>query len=452
MNKPLPTAIIGGGPVAMAAAAQLAKRNMPFILFEKGTEIGSSVLSWKHVRMFSPWAFNIDPAAKELLLDSGWQAPDKEHMPTGEELVSQYLAPLSKLASIRPYIKLESAVTAIHRKGLDKMKSAGRENVPFIIEYEQHGRLDRTEASAVIDATGTWLAPNPAGSGGLAADGEKQHADRIAYGIPDILGADMNRYSGKNVVVIGGGHSAIQALTLLHELKLQVPETTVHWVLRKPKVSDAFGGGENDGLPARGALGTQARQYVQNGNIRVHTPFLVHQIRKQEDSRTLSLIGTSGDDAYELAKIEEIIVATGSRPDFSFLRELRYSYDPAVESVPGLAELIDPNIHSCGTVRPHGEAELRQPEQNFYIVGAKSYGRAPTFLLATGYEQVRSVVAALAGDYEAAREVKLQLPETGGCSVPKSSILNIPISSSAGCCGPKAEDDKASCGPASTTY
>ena len=46
----------------------------------------------------------------------------------------------------------------------------------------------------------------------------------------------------------------------------------------------------------------------------------------------------------------------------------------------------------------------------------KSYGRAPTFLLATGYEQVRSIAAALAGDWTAARDVQLDLPETGVCS------------------------------------
>ncbi len=45
----------------------------------------------------------------------------------------------------------------------------------------------------------------------------------------------------------------------------------------------------------------------------------------------------------------------------------------------------------------------------------KSYGRAPTFLTRTGYEQVRSVVAALAGNLESADEVELTLPETGVC-------------------------------------
>lgn len=438
MIHSLPTAIIGGGPVALAAAAQLAKRNMSFVLLEKGTEVAESVRSWKHVRMFSPWEYNIDAAAKELLLDAGWRAPDLAQMPTGEELVRDYLEPLSELHTIKPFLKLGSRVTAIQRGGFDKMKTAGREHAPFIIEYENKGQTERLEAASVIDATGTWLTPNPIGASGNPADGEKRNADRIAYGIPDILGKDRERYAGKNVVVVGSGHSAIQSLTLLHELKLRMPETTIHWILRKLSVTDAFGGGENDGLPARGALGARAKQYVQNGNVRVHTPILVHRI-KRIGASTLTLLGTKRGEEYAIDRIDEVIVATGARPDFSFLRELRYAVDPSIESVPMLADLIDPNVHSCGTVRPHGEAELRQPEKNFYIVGSKSYGRAPTFLLATGYEQVRSVVAALAGDDEAAREVRLRLPETGVCSATGSLESE---SGGGGCCAPATSSYK----------
>jgi Thioredoxin reductase len=435
MTNSLPTAIIGGGPVGLAAAAHLVKRNMPFVLFEQGTQIGASVLSWEHVRMFSPWEFNIDSAAMELLLETGWIEPQKDLMPTGKELVQLYLEPLSQLKQIKPFIHLESTVKAIHRKGIDKMKTAGRDMAPFIIEYQTQGQMFYTEASAIIDATGTWLTPNPMSASGNFADGEKEHADHITYGIPDVLRSNKARYAGKHIVVVGSGHSAIQSLTLLNELKLQVPETTIHWVLRKNNVSDAFGGGENDGLPARGELGTRANRFVQNGNVLVHTPFLIHQIKQDEENHTLSIIGLKQGQSYSIDKIDQVIVATGSRPDFAFLRELRYSTDSAVESVPQLAELIDPNIHSCGTVRPHGEAELRQPEKNFYIVGSKSYGRAPTFLLATGHEQVRSVVAALAGDYEAAREVRLELPETGVCSVPKNLTGDEGEPSS--CCAPK---------------
>jgi hypothetical protein len=128
-------------------------------------------------------------------------------------------------------------------------------------------------------------------------------------------------------------------------------------------------------------------------------------------------------------EVDRIVVATGFRPDFSFLRELRLGLDPAVEAPPALAPLIDPNFHSCGTVPPHGVDQLVHPEPGLFIVGSKSYGRAPTFLMATGYEQVRSIVAELAGDTVAAREVHLVLPETGVCGAPPS------IASASSCCG-----------------
>jgi hypothetical protein len=133
------------------------------------------------------------------------------------------------------------------------------------------------------------------------------------------------------------------------------------------------------------------------------------------------------------------VVTTGFRPDFSFLRELRIEVDPTVEAPPALAPLIDPNLHSCGTVPPHGVEELSHPEKDFYIVGSKSYGRAPTFLMKTGYEQVRSVVAEIAGDHEAARRVELVLPETGVCSV------DIKTTTSAGCCGGPAPAEADAC-------
>jgi hypothetical protein len=118
-----------------------------------------------------------------------------------------------------------------------------------------------------------------------------------------------------------------------------------------------------------------------------------------------------------LPAVDEIIATTGFRPDTEMLRELRLDLDEIVESPAALAPLIDPNVHSCGTVPPHGADHLRQPEKDFYVVGMKSYGRAPTFLMLTGYEQVRSVVCALMGDEQGAREVALVLPETGVCSL-----------------------------------
>ncbi|MED1951442.1 NAD(P)-binding domain-containing protein [Brevibacillus centrosporus] len=410
----LPVAIIGGGPVGFAAAAQLLERGESFVLFEAGSEVGASVLEWGHVRMFSPWEYNMDASAVRLLSTHKWEAPHGSDIPTGRELIEKYLQPLAVLPEIAPFIHVNSQVIAVGKKDLDKMKSKGREQAPFVVRYKQDGQIRQIEARAVIDASGTWKQPNPLGAGGAFAVGEAEAADRITYGIPDVYGKQRGRYAGKRVLVVGSGHSAINTLLDLNRLKEEVPTTQIMWLLRKKDIREAYGGGEADHLQARGALGTAIQSLVESGRVNVHTPAYIQEVSTKND--TLVVTGMWNGAPMRLDGIDEIITNTGSRPDTQFLREVRFQLDAAIECVPALAELIDPNIHSCGTVRPHGEGELRQPEKDFYIVGMKSYGRAPTFLLATGYEQVRSVVAALTGDWEAAKRVELSLPETGVCS------------------------------------
>jgi hypothetical protein len=198
-----------------------------------------------------------------------------------------------------------------------------------------------------------------------------------------------------------------------------------------------FGGGGRDALAARGSLGARAQALVEDGTVTALAPFLIDRITAAEDA--LAVHGRQGGRAT-VVRAARMIVAAGFRPDLSFLREVRLGLDPAVEATTALAPLIDPNLHSCGTVRPHGEAELRHPEANFWIAGMKSYGRAPTFLLATGHEQVRSIAAALAGDWMAAREVRLELPETGVCSTDRpaaASACCAPAVEKTGCCAPK---------------
>jgi thioredoxin reductase len=414
-NQTLPVAIVGGGPVGLAAAAHLAVRKIPFLLFESGKSVGANVLSWQHVRVFSPWRYNLDKAAIKLLAATGWTEPNAELLPTGKELYEHYLRPLSEHPAIRPSLFTGRKVQAIGRKNMDKMKSWYREEQPFVLQVRQDGLGVRVyECRAVIDASGTWNTPNPIGAGGIFAPGEMENRDKIFYGIPDIHGRLQERYKNKSVAVIGGGHSAINTILALDKLKRSFPATAIHWILRKQKISEVFGGQEKDALAARGALGTRIKKLISSDRINVYTPFQVEEIRDHD--KRLMLMGYQEEQQLALQGIDEIISNTGGRPDFSFLREVRLSVDSGLESSAAIAELIDPNIHSCGTVRPHGELELRHDDADFYIVGAKSYGRAPTFLMATGYEQVRSVVAAIAGDVEAARKVELDLPETGVCS------------------------------------
>ncbi|KPH77351.1 FAD-dependent oxidoreductase [Bosea vaviloviae] len=418
-------AIIGAGPVGLAAAAHAVERGLTPILFERGLSIGHAVRQWAHVPMFSPWAYNIDAAAGRLLAARGWAPPAPDAYPTGGDLLALYLAPLAALAGIRDAIRLESDVTAISRLGFDKVKTAGRDSAPFAIRYRQGGDETTQLADAVIDVSGTWFSPNPAGASGLPAIGEHEATGRISYGMPDVLGSAAERYAGRRIAVLGGGHSAIGTLTALAELQGRAPATAITWLYRGDVLSRAFGGGAADQLAARGELGTRIARLVESGFVSAETSFRLERIETQGGELHLS-----SDDGRTIGA-DELIVATGFRPKLGLLRELRVQLDPALECTPALAPLIDPNKHSCGTVRPHGAAELAHPEAGFYIAGMKSYGRAPTFLLATGHEQVRSIVAEIAGDREAARRVELVLPETGVCSATPGGTTG----AAAGCCG-----------------
>ncbi len=424
----LPVAIIGAGPIGLAAAARLLALGIEPLVLEAGAEVGHAVRAWRHVRMFSPWAFNTDAAARALLTAEGWAEPDPDTYPTGGELVDRYLAPLAATAALRGRIRTGLRVVGVARRDFGRLHDGeGRDAAPFVLHVETGRGTDVIEARAVIDCAGTWNAPNPAGSHGMPAPGETRLADRIAYGIPDVLGAERPTYAGRTTLVVGGGHSAMNAVLDLVELAKAAPGTRILWAFRRPLGAVNFGGGARDGLAQRGELGARAQALVESGAVTALAPFLIDRIAEADG--TLSVAGRQGGGTRRV-QADRMIVATGFRPDLSFLREIRLGLDLAVEATPALAPLIDPNLHSCGTVRPHGEAELRHPEAGFYIAGMKSYGRAPTFLLATGHEQVRSIAAYLAGDVEAARRVELVLPETGVCSTERARV------SAASCCTP----------------
>src|SRR5579872_7275616 len=351
MSEPKTVAILGAGPVGLAAAAHVLERGMEPIVLEAGPGAAHAIRQWGHVRMFSPWEYNIDKAAERLLREVGWNAPPPGQYPNGGELVGQYLKPLATRTRLKDRIHLNSRVTAVGRAGFDKMKSNGRAFEPFTVRYQNGKGPEQLKANAVIDATGTWLSPNPAGADGLAAIGESEAAGRIAYGMPDVLGGERARYAGRTVAVLGAGHSAVGTLIDLARLKDEAPCTEIVWLLRGEKTEKAFGGGANDKLAARGALGAAFEALVATGKIRVEPGFKVSHISRGGDRLRIAMGQAS---CCRAVAADELVVATGFRPDFSFLREVRLALDPAVESPPALAPLIDPNIHSCGTVRPHG--------------------------------------------------------------------------------------------------
>ncbi|WP_091032944.1 FAD-dependent oxidoreductase [Microbacterium oxydans] len=400
----LPVVVIGAGPQGLAAAAHLVERGEHVVVVERGNTPAAAVSEWGHVRLFSAWPELTDAAARRLLEPTGWTAPAKGY-PTGAEWVNEYLAPLAD--ALGEQIRYATTVTGVARQGRDKVVDGGRRSQPFVVHtVDGAGHEARLLARAVVDASGTWDVPNPAGADGFPGLGEAAASDRISYRIP----ADVSELAGRHVVVVGAGHSATHAVLRLSELARRAPGTRVTWLLRRGSATNVFGGGIGDDLPERAALGSRARKVIDEGVVELATGFRVAEFRQGGDGLTIV-----AEDGREVTDVGHVFALTGFRPDTGILRELRIDLDPALEAVAGIASEIDPNIHSCGSVGATGARELAQPEPGFFIVGAKSYGRAPTFLALTGYEQVRSVAAHLVGDHEAAARNELSLPDTGVC-------------------------------------
>jgi thioredoxin reductase len=446
----LPVAVIGGGPIGLAAAAHLAERGLNAVVFEAGETVGANVRDWGHVRIFTTWEQSVDPASRRFLEKTGWNLPAANALPTGDEIYRDYLAPLGTALGDR--IVTNAKVTSITRAGIDKVTTKGRDQKPFELRVLRNGQEEIVLASAVIDASGTWSNANPLGASGLPAIGEAVLQNRLAYGMPDVLGSRRADYAGRTVAVVGAGYSAINVLLDLVKLASEVPGTKAIWVVRGTNMNKIYGGGDADQLEARGALGMRLEKLVEAGQIQLVTGFATHSVAEKNGG--VQLVGRTAAGELALAPVDRTIVSTGQRPDLNITRELRLELDPWLESTKALGPMIDPNEHSCGSVPPHGHRELSHPEPGFYTIGVKSYGRAPTFLLLTGYEQARSVVAAIAGDMEAANNVHLVLPETGicstdfavdggGCCGPTAETVKVETVAAA-CCGPKAEPAKES--------
>jgi hypothetical protein len=420
----LPVVVIGAGPTGLAAAAHLRSRGLRAIVLEAGPSAGTAVREWSHIRLFSPWRELVDSAAVDVLTDAGWERPDPDAFPTGGDWADAYLQPLAdRLGNVR----YNARVTGVARRGRDLMVDSGRDTEAFTVHFTTEHGDERIEARAVLDASGTWSNPNPVGSDGLPALGESENADQIVYRVPDLNDrTTQRRYAGKHVVVAGTGASAKTALIGLTRVAEAHPGTRVSWLVRRSTTATAFGGDDDDQLVRRGELGKEAETAVAEGPVTTVTGFRAVGVERGGDGR----LAITSTDGQVVSDVDEVIALTGFRSDLSMLTEVRLDLDAVLQAPSSLAPMIDPNVHSCGTVEPHGAKVLAHPEVGFYLVGMKSYGRAPSFLTLTGFEQVRSVVAELAGDHEAAARVELMLPDTGVCGGAGD------FGDGAGCCAP----------------
>ncbi|NER53018.1 MAG: NAD(P)-binding domain-containing protein [Symploca sp. SIO1A3] len=439
MNTTKPVIVIGAGPVGIAAAAHLHARGIAPLVLEKGNSAGSSMLEWGHVSVFTAWKNVVDKAVVGLLGNSNWQMPDEDKLPTGREIVEQYLQPAAATPELKNAIIYNAEVIGVSKQAHSKSSSTARDEADFTVHYKtpdnEHHVL---HSESVIDASGTWYNPNPIGLDGLPVPGESQNQDTIAYGIPDIANADRAQYEGKRTLVLGGGHSAINVILEMMTLRAANPDTKIYWGMRSNKLDKLTGSGINKRLPARAKLGIAAKEAIEAGELEVLVPLQVSRIEKTDSGLLLDILVDGEQNTIE---VDRIVVSNGFRPDLSILREIRLDIDEIVEAPTKLAPLIDPNIHSCGSVKPHGVGELSHFDKNFYVVGIKAYGRAPSFLMLTGYEQVRSIAAELAGDHDAALNVELVLPSQK--EVEKDQ--DIPPLVSGACCPTPAERQAASC-------
>jgi thioredoxin reductase len=333
----LPVVVIGAGPVGLAAAAHLLDRGLEPLVLEAGPQVGANIAQWRHVRLFSPWCLALDPVSVRLLDRIGWTGPDPEALPTGADLLERYLEPLAALPALARRIRLNTTVVAVARQDLDKVRSPGRDQLPFLVRIRDgHGRLADLQARAVLDASGTWTQPNPLGASGLPALGEPDAATQIAYGLPDVAGRDRGRYAGRRTVVVGAGHSAATSLLALAELQQQVPGTEIVWVVRSaiPRPLVGKGSAEADELPARGRLATDLAALVDAGRIELVTGFRISGV--ETTSQGVRLVGDQflGDNLTHRLAVEadEVVAATGFRPDHAIAAELRLDLEPALES------------------------------------------------------------------------------------------------------------------------
>jgi len=404
-------AVIGAGPIGLEAAAAALDRGFDVHVFERGTP-GAHLSAWGHVRMFTPWRMNVGPAARARLERSGWHAPDPDALPTGAEMVERFLGPLAALPEIASRVHAHAQVVHVSRRGAVKhdMGAERRAERPFrLLVRDAGGRENFLHAFAAIDASGVYGQPNRAGDGGIPARNELYLAPQMSYHVDDVLGVRRERYAGKRTLVIGAGASAATVVSDLVKLAGEAEGTAVTWVTRE-RGDALYLEIADDPLAERKALYARAREYARGGHPAVkhvggalvegfEFNSATHRYRTQlrlADSEGLAIAGDAGSGAH-MEESDQVIVNTGFGPDDSIYRELQVHECYATRAPMKLAAaLMGAAAGDCMSVPAFGVDVLANPEPNFFILGHKSYGRSPHFLLETGYRQVADVVEHLA--------------------------------------------------------
>ncbi|MDH3405157.1 MAG: NAD(P)/FAD-dependent oxidoreductase [Acidobacteriota bacterium] len=392
-------AILGAGPTGIEAALAAAERGWPFTLYEAGDEVASHMRDWGHVRLFSPWSLDVSPRMRRALAAAGRRAPDGETCPTGAELRAEVFVPLAASPALAPRLRLASEVLAVGRAGLLKHEAIGapeRRGRPFrLLVRDAAGRESVAAAGAVLDCTGSYSRPNRLGDGGIPAPGEERAAGRIVRRIPD-FGREAGEWRGRRVLLVGAGHSAQTAAVELAALASGDATTRVVWALRA--ASPEWHVDPADPLPERSRLTAAARELAGGSSpaFDVRRGVVVDRFDEAGDGLAVTLRGADG--TASTVTVDRVLGLTGAVGDHAMYRQLQIHECYATSGPMKLSAALlaaGGGGGDCLAQESHGAETLVNPEPDFFILGAKSYGRNSTFLMRVGWQQVDEAFALL---------------------------------------------------------
>ncbi|GIW80481.1 MAG: flavoprotein [Gemmatales bacterium] len=397
-------AVLGAGPIGLEAALYARHLGWPVTVFEKG-QPGEYVRQWGHVRLFSPFGMNTTVLGQNAIRanNAKHEFPADNECITGKEHVAAYLQPLAESPLLRDCLRTETRVVHVGRRGHLKNDlppgDPKRSKSPFRLLLVHNNKEEEAEADVVLDCTGVYGQHRWLGDGGIPALGEIACESSIAYGLEDILGKRRQDFAGKNILIVGTGYSAATAVCQLADLATEATDTWIVWLSSRDG-TQPIKRIHNDPLKERDRLATRANNLATRGegNVEFHNHTVIDRIERVNNGKAFA-IATRCRGETKTWHVDHIIANVGYLPDTSLYRELQVHECYATEGPIQLAaSLLRHGGGDCLQIPASGIDTLRNPEPNFFILGAKSYGRNSNFLLRNGFEQIREVFAFLKND------------------------------------------------------
>jgi thioredoxin reductase len=396
-------AVLGAGPIGLEAALYARRLDLPVKVYERG-RVGEHLLRWGHVRLFTPFGMNTTSLGRAAIkaANARHEFPAEDAGITGKEHIATYLEPLAKLDVLRGCLHLGCTVHSIGRFNLLKDDDPGdpqRARQPFRLLVREGNQRERfEEADVVLDCTGTYGQHRWLGDGGIPAIGEIAAETQLAYGLEDVLGERRNAYAGRNILLVGTGYSAATTICNLAALAERHNDTWVIWVARGSS-TQPIKRIAGDPLRERDRLAVRANTLATrgDGNVEFHPQTVLDAVESGGPDRGFRISGRSVGKPFT-REVDRVIANVGYTPNADLYRELQVQQCHATAGLRRLAAaLAQQGGRDLLQQTNHGADSLRNPEPNFYILGAKSYGRNSSFLLRVGFGQVCEVFSLIAG-------------------------------------------------------